>query len=91
MNAVKNPVLLDKGTYRMTLESVYKGDKWDDTVLGEVWFVPVSDKVAKILSEDKDGFFTVPLTKIIQNDVSKREERMERVNKARDERFYGED
>ena len=91
LNAVKNPVLLDKGTYRMTLESVYKGDKWDDTVLGEVWFIPVSDKVAKILSEDKDGFFTVPLTKIIQNDVSKREERMEMVNKARNERFYGED
>ena len=43
-SAIKNPQLLKAGTYRMTINSIYKGKKWDDTVLGEVWFVPIGDK-----------------------------------------------
>lgn len=58
-SAVKNPQLLKAGTYRMTINSVYKGKKWDDTVLGEVWFVPIEDKAGKaILSDD---FFKKPI------------------------------
>ena len=58
-SAVKNPQLLKAGTYRMTINSVYKGKKWDDTVLGEVWFVPIGDKAGKaILSDD---FFKKPI------------------------------
>ena len=58
-NTVKNPQLLKKGTYRMTINSVYKGKKWDDTVLGEVWFVPIEDNAAKaILTDD---FFKAPI------------------------------
>ena len=58
-SAIKNPQLLKAGTYRMTINSVYKGKKWDDTVLGEVWFVPIGDKAGKaILSDD---FFKKPI------------------------------
>ena len=58
-NTVKNPQLLKKGTYRMTLSSVYKGKKWDDTVLGEVWFVPIEDNAAKAILTDE--FFKAPI------------------------------
>ncbi len=51
-NAVRNPVFLPRGTYRMTIESVYKGKKWDDTVLGEVWFILLGGRAARILAGD---------------------------------------
>ena len=51
-NAVRNPIFLPHGTYRMTIESVYKGKKWDDTVLGEVWFIPLGGRAARILVGD---------------------------------------
>lgn len=51
-NAVKKTVFLPRGTYRMTIESVYKGKKWDDTVLGEVWFIPLGGRAARILAGD---------------------------------------
>lgn len=71
MNAVKNPVFLKKGTYRMQIESVYKGKKWDDTVLGEVWFIKIDDETGKLLENDKDGFFLTPLNKRLEAYVSK--------------------
>ena len=58
-SAVKNPQLLKAGTYRMTINSVYKGKKWDDTVLGEVWFVPIEDKAGKAILND--DFFKKPI------------------------------
>ena len=62
-NAIKNPQFLQKGTYRMTIDSVYKGKKWDDTVLGEVWFIPIEDNAAKIILND--DFFKKPVTQEI--------------------------
>ncbi len=67
VNAVKNPLLLVPGTYRMTIKDVYKGAKYDDTALGEVWFLPLSDLAAKILTTDSDGFYTPPLVRIVQD------------------------
>lgn len=68
-SAIKNPLLLKKGTYRMTINSVYKGKKWDDTVLGEVWFVPIEDNAAKaILSDD---FFKKPILEKINQFLKK--------------------
>lgn len=68
-NTVKNPQLLKKGTYRMTINSVYKGKKWDDTVLGEMWFVPIEDNAAKaILSDD---FFKKPILEKINQFLKK--------------------
>ena len=58
-SAIKNPQLLKAGTYRMTINSVYKGKKWDDTVLGEVWFVPIEDKAGKAILND--DFFKKPI------------------------------
>ena len=70
INAVKNPVLLPKGTYRLTIDSIYKGNKWDDTALGEVWFISLSPRAEKIFESDKDAFFTEPVTKTIQHHVN---------------------
>lgn len=68
-SAIKNPQLLKKGTYRMTINSVYKGKKWNDTVLGEVWFVPIEDNAAKaILSDD---FFKKPILEKINQFLKK--------------------
>ena len=58
-SAIKNPQLLKAGTYRMTINSVYKGKKWDDTVLGEVWFVPIEDNAGKAILND--DFFEKPI------------------------------
>mgnify|MGYP007069898865 CR=1 FL=1 len=66
LNAVKNPQILSKGTYRMTIQSVYKGGKYDDTALGEVWFLPLSPIAEKIISADTDSFYTAPI-----NDLSR--------------------
>ena len=53
----------------MTINSVYKGKKWDDTVLGEVWFVPIEDNAAKaILSDD---FFKKPILEKINQFLKK--------------------
>ena len=69
INSIKNPVFLEKGTYKMQIDSVYKGRKWDDTVLGEVWFIPVPEKLSQILENDTDLFFKKPITDIIQKSV----------------------
>ena len=69
INSIKNPVFLEKGTYKMQIDSVYKGRKWDDTVLGEVWFIPVPEKLSQILENDTDLFFKKPITDIIQKGV----------------------
>ena len=70
VNAVKNPLFLEKGTYRLRLDRVYKGTKWDDTVLGEVWFMPLSALAGEIIFGDKSGFFQNELNKIVQEYVS---------------------
>ena len=69
INSIKNPVFLEKGTYKMQIDSVYKGRKWDDTVLGEVWFIPVPEELGQILENDTDLFFKKPITDIIQKSV----------------------
>lgn len=69
INSIKNPVFLEKGTYKMQIDSIYKGRKWDDTVLGEVWFIPVPEKLSQILENDTDLFFKKPITDIIQKSV----------------------
>ena len=50
-NTIKNPQILEPGTYKMQIEEVYKGSKYDDTVLGEVWFMEFSDDFSKFLDE----------------------------------------
>ena len=70
VNAVKNPLFLEKGTYRLRLDGVYKGEKWDDTVLGEVWFMPLSALAGEIIFGDKSGSFQNELNKIVQEYVS---------------------
>ncbi|WP_296848593.1 hypothetical protein [Treponema sp.] len=66
LNAVKNPRLLSKGTYRMTIQSVYNGNKYDDTALGEVWFIPLSPIAEKIISADTDSFYIAPINDLIK-------------------------
>ena len=68
LNAVQNPFILPKGTYRMTVGGVYKGAKYDDTALGEVWFFPLSPAAERILTADlsTDGFYATPLVRIVQ-------------------------
>lgn len=68
-SAIKNPQLLKAGTYRMTINSVYKGKKWDDTVLGEVWFVPIEDNAAKAILSDE--FFKKPILEKINQFLKK--------------------
>ena len=53
LNAVKNPRLLEKGAYRLEIADVFKGSKYDDTVLGEVWFIPLSDELFTLIREDE--------------------------------------
>lgn len=81
VNSIKNPVFLEKGTYKMQIDSVYKCEKWDDTVLGEVWFIPVPEKLSQILENDTDLFFKKPITDIIQKSVSTMVEASERQTK----------
>ena len=65
---MQNPFILPKGTYRMTVGGVYKGAKYDDTALGEVWFFPLSPAAERILTADlsTDGFYATPLVRIVQ-------------------------
>ena len=53
LNAVKNPRLLEKGAYKLEIADVFKGSKYDDTVLGEVWFIPLSDELFTLIREDE--------------------------------------
>ena len=64
LNAVKNPRLLEKGAYRLEIADVFKGSKYDDTVLGEVWFIPLSDELFTLIREDEKSalpIFRVPI------------------------------
>ena len=72
LNAVKNPLILPKGSYRMTVRGVYKGEKYDDTAIGEVWFLPLSAAAERILTADcnNDGFYTAPIKDIVQTHVA---------------------
>ena len=72
LNAVKNPLILPKGNYRMTIRGVYKGEKYDDTAIGEVWFLPLSAAAERILTADcnNDRFYTAPITDIVQTHVA---------------------
>jgi hypothetical protein len=73
-NSIKNPQLLSTGTYRMTIQSVYKGEKWNDTVLGEVWFYELGDVFGTILAADDSSplpIYRVPITESIQRYVKK--------------------
>lgn len=51
-NAIKNPSFLKAGSYKMEIDEVYKGTKYDDTVLGEVWFIELENELAELLEED---------------------------------------
>ncbi len=69
-NAVENPVILPPGSYRMEIAEVYKGTKYDDTALGEVWFHELSDGLSAFLeSEEKSGstFFTGLITDLLRS------------------------
>jgi hypothetical protein len=46
------PLAIPKGIYKIIIDSVYKGSKWDDTALGEIIFLPSSDAVVKLLGQD---------------------------------------
>lgn len=70
INSVENPFLLEKGTYRLRLDSVYSGEKWNDTVLGEVWFIPLSDLAEKIIFSGKSEKIRNEVDRIIFDYVS---------------------
>ena len=71
LNAVKNPCLLEKGAYRLEIADVFKGSKYDDTVLGEVWFIPLSDELFTLIREDEKS--ALPIFRIpIQNAFTER-------------------
>lgn len=85
VNAVRNPLFLEKGSYRMTIESVYKGRKWSDTVLGEVWFVPVGDIAGGFLQRDADGFFRGTLYKMVEDFAAENVEKAENAMRSAEE------
>lgn len=73
VNAVENPCFLAPGNYQMIIESSYKGDRYDDTVLGEVWFYPLGDTLAEILSDDASSRYTLyhkPLNACIERYIA---------------------
>ena len=45
---------------------------YDDTAIGEVWFLPLSTTAERILTVDcnNDGFYTAPITDIVQTYVA---------------------
>ena len=88
LNAVKNPQILSKGTYRMTIQSVYKGNKYDDTALGEVWFLPLSPIAEKIISADTDSFYTAPINDQIKAYASHYVEILENYQQEEESRAW---
>ena len=67
-NANKNPCILLPGTYRLSIDSVYKGTKWSDTVLGEVWFYDLGKTFGAIAADElKSGkpFITAKVEKLL--------------------------
>lgn len=66
-NSNSNLCFLYPGTYRLYINDVYKGTKWDDTVLGEVWFYDFGTSANNIILEEKTlkkNFFTSEITKL---------------------------
>lgn len=69
-NANQNISILFPGTYRLYIKDVYKSEKWNDTVLGEVWFYYLGDTVSDILKEERNSkrnFFLNELQKQLYN------------------------
>ncbi len=67
-NANKNPCILLPGTYRLSIDSVYKGTKWSDTVLGEVWFYDLGKTFGAVAADElKSGkpFITAEVEKLL--------------------------
>ena len=67
-NTIENPVILKPGSYKMEILDVYKGEKYDDTVLGEVWFHEISDALSAFLDAEeraKTTFFTDKITELL--------------------------
>ena len=76
-NSIENPQLLSAGTYRMTIQNVYRGEKWNDTVLGEVWFYELGDVFASVLAADDSSplpIYRVPITGSIQRYAGSRKD-----------------
>ena len=68
VNANKNPGILLPGTYRLIIDGVYKGTKWSDTVLGEVWFYDLGQTFGAIAADEiKSGkvFITAAVEKLL--------------------------
>ena len=68
VNANKNPCILLPGTYRLSIDSVYKGTKWSDTVLGEVWFYDLGKTFGAIAADElKSGkpFISAEVEKLL--------------------------
>ena len=67
-NANKNPCILLPGTYRLSIDSVYKGTKWSDTVLGEVWFYDLGKTFGAIAADELKSdkpFITAEVEKLL--------------------------
>ncbi len=52
-NSVVNPQILKPDSYRMEIAEIYKGTKYDDTVLGEVWFMELDRGIVELLLIDE--------------------------------------
>jgi hypothetical protein len=67
-NAVQNTMFLDTGTYRIKIESVYnRYAKYNDTVLGEVWFYPVGPVLIDIAMHSE--FCAGPLLEFLHKNM----------------------
>ena len=59
LNAVTNPCFLEKGSYKLEIAEIFKGSKYKDTVLGEVWFIPLSDELFTLIWEDEKSVLPI--------------------------------
>lgn len=69
-NAIENPVILDAGTYKMEIAEVYKGTKYDDTVLGEIWFYEISGRLLELYDSEeknKNSIFPEEITDLLRD------------------------
>ncbi len=59
VNSVNNPKVLMPGKYRLTFDSIYKGDKFSDIGLSEIWFYEYPIELVNMIAEDKKDSFPI--------------------------------
>ena len=59
VNSVHNPKVLMPGKYRLTFDSIYKGDKFSNIGLSEIWFYEYPIELVNMIAEDKKDSFPI--------------------------------